>query len=622
MTLTRTPTILTNTHNDLGSVKLDFIDSAEQAQKFLSWIGERRPMNAIGIDIETGEIPGNDPKHALSPWHGKIRLMQVGDGQHGWALPWDEWSGVFYEAMNGFNGMIICHNIAFEAKWLSMQSRWKFPWAQAHDTMLMSQIIKPNRRTHALKPLTAELIDSRAAAMQAELDDAFKANGWTWGTIPVNFKWYWMYGALDPVITTRLALDHLYPYVQPGGPYSEAYELEMAVRRIATTMEINGARVDLDYCKEQYDELVSYTESVKAWASSRYGASITSNIQMVRQFEALGAEITTFTKSGGKSVDKDQIELLTRHENLEVKTLAEAISNQRKADKLAGSYFLNFQKDAIDGILHPSINIMAARTSRMSITEPALQTLPSGDSKVRGAFIPRNEGEVLISSDLDQVEFRLTACFSEDPALIALFLEADATGGDVFTAIMRQVYKDDSLQKSDKRRKLIKNVVYGKLYGAGVDKMAASAGVSADDMRVVVDAFDASYPGVKRFQKAIENEGMQRLANEGEAYVTTNTGRRLPADADRVYSLTNYKIQATAAEIFKQNLVKLDAQDMTPFMVVPVHDEIVLSVPATEAEDIKVIVREAMTTREGWAVPLTADVDGPFARWGDKYAEH
>ena len=610
---------MTSTHNDLGSVQLDLVDSAEQAQKFLSWLGERRPMGAIAVDIETGEIPGRNPKHALSPWHGKIRLAQVGDGEHGWAIPWDEWAGVFYQGMIPYEGPIICHNIAFEAKWFTVQSRWKFPWAQAHDTMLMSQIIKPNRRTHALKPLTAELVDSRAASLQSQLDDAFKLNGWTWGTIPVNFQPYWLYGALDPVITTRLALDHFYKWVQPGAPYSEAYELEMAVRRIATTMEVNGARVDLDYSQKQYDELTQYTESVSAWGQSRYGASTTSNIQMVRTFEALGAEITMRTKSGGKSVNEEQIQMLIRDGNPEVKSLAEAILSQRKAAKLAGSYFLNFTNQAVDGILHPSINIMAARTSRMSITEPALQTLPSGDSKVRNAFIPRNEGEVIISSDLDQVEFRLTANFSEDKALIELFHEADRTGGDVFTSIMRQVYNDNTLEKSDKRRKLIKGVVYGKLYGAGVDKMALTAGVGSDDMRAVVDAFDASYPGIKRFQKNIENEGMRRLSEEGEAYVTTNTGRRLPADADRVYSLTNYKIQATAAEVFKQNLVKIDKQNLTDYMVVPVHDEIVLSVPEGDAEEAKVVVQEAMTTREGWDVPLTSGAEGPFLRWGDKY---
>lgn len=604
----------------LGNVDLRLVDSVDQAQAFLRWLGEKRPLNAVGFDIETGERPGRDPKDALSAFHGQIRLAQIGDGQTGWAIPWEEWSGVFYQGMEKFNGPIVCHNIAFEALWMSTQSRWKFPWHLAHDTMLMSQIINP-LESAALKRITSRLIDPQAAALQTVLDEGKKANGWTWGTVPVTYQPYWAYGALDPVITMRIFLDHFYPLVQPGGIYSEPYELEMAVRRIATTMEFNGAPVDLEYSQRKHDELVQYTDQLKSWGKNNYKASITSNVQMVRVFEGLGARITRHTKSGQKSVDSDMLEILKLDPNGEVRKLATAILEQRKYDKLASSYFANFTKDAIDGVLHPSINIMAARTSRMSITNPALQTLPSGDPLVRRSFIPKQEDWGIISSDLDQVEFRLTACFSEDPDLIALFLEADATGGDVFTSIMRDVYDDPTLDKErDKgKRKLIKGVVYGKLYGAGVDKMAITAGVSVEQMQAVVNAFDASYPGVKRFQKAVEAEGQQRYQDEGQGYVLTNTGRRLPADSDRMYSLTNYKIQATAAEVFKKNLVKLDAQDLTEFMIVPVHDEIVMQAPRKDAQDIMKIVQECMTSREGWAVPLTSGVDGPFVNWGVAY---
>ena len=127
----------------LSDVQLHLVDSAEKAQEFISWLGEQRPHNAIAIDIETGELSGRPHKDALSPWHGKIRLVQVGDGMTGWAIPWEEWGGVFYEAMNRFDGLIVCHNIAFEARWFDVQSRWSMPWHRAHDTMIMAQIIDP-----------------------------------------------------------------------------------------------------------------------------------------------------------------------------------------------------------------------------------------------------------------------------------------------------------------------------------------------------------------------------------------------------------------------------------------------------------------------------------------------
>lgn len=603
----------------LSNVKLHLVDNTQKASEFLSWLGQRRPYNAVAIDIETGEYPGTNKKGALSPWHGDIRLVQVGDAEQGWAIPWDSWKGVFYEGMKNYDGPVVCHNIAFEAKWFAIKSEWDLPWYQAHDTMIMAQVIDP-LGTGALKRLAAQYVDSRSVALQDTLDKQFIENGWTWGTVPVNFEPYWAYGALDTVLTMKL-WEQFYEKCGPGKPYSVAYELEMAARRIATRMEINGARVDLDYSQRKLDELTQYTDGVKAWAKDAYGTSITSNVQLVRTFENLGAVITEFTPSGQKSMTKDQLKLISINGNAEAKQLADLVLQQRKADKLASSYFSNFISDNINGFVHPSIRTMGARTGRMSITDPALQTLPSGDATVRRAFIPKDEDHVIISSDLDQVEFRLTANFSGDQSLITLFNEADATGGDVFTSIMQEVYQDPTLTKADPRRKLIKGVVYGKLYGAGVDKMALTAGVQTDVMRGVVDGFDRSYPGVKELQRNIEDAGMRRLRAEGQGYVLTKTGRRLPCDDDRVYSLTNYLIQATAAEVFKQNLVKLDQADLTEYLIVPVHDEIVLQAPREEAVEIAQVVKECMTTRDGWSVPLTAGVDGPFETWGQKYEE-
>ena len=601
----------------LADVQLNLVDSVEKAEKFMTWLSQRRPMNAIAIDTETGELPGRPTKDALSPWHGRLRLVQVGDAQAGWSIPWDEWSGVFYEAMEKFDGPIVCHNIAFEAKWFEIHSRWSMPWQRAHDTMIMSQIIDPIGSA-ALKKLTAQYVDSKAAALQTHLDNSLHENGWTWGTVPVNFEPYWAYGALDPVLTMRL-FEQFWEKCGTGGIYSVPYELEMATRKIATRMELNGARVDLDYSQKKFDELNQYGESVRKWGQDTYGMSITSNIQLVRQLEKMGADITETTPSGQKSASKDQLKMLVRDGTPDVQQLAEVVLKQRKADKLANTYFKNFLEGNINGIVHPSIRTLAARTGRMSITEPALQTLPSGDATVRRAFIPKDDEHLIISSDLDQVEFRLTANLSQDQDLINLFNEADRVGGDVFTEIMRQVYQDPTAQKSDNRRKLIKGVVYGKLYGAGVTTMALTAGVSDAQMKSVVDAFDQNYPGVRYMAQAIEDAGMKRLRSEGVGYVKTKTGRRLPCDDDRVYSLTNYLIQASAAEIFKQNLVKLDQADLTEYLIVPVHDEIVLNVPKNNVEEIMETVRECMTTREGWDVPLTAGVDGPFENWGAKY---
>lgn len=608
---------MTDSHTDLSEVQLHFVDNVEKAQQFLSWLGERRPLGAVAVDIETGEYPGRDRKDALSPWRGRIRLAQVGDSKQSWAIPWDSWKGVFYQGMKNYRGPIICHNIAFEAKWFAMQSEWELPWGQAHDTLLMAKIIDPISPA-GLKPLSARLIDPNAARLQDELDHGMAKNGWSWGSVPLDYEPYWAYGALDPILTTRLWL-MFNEYCGPGAPYHQAYELEMAARKIATKMEINGARVDLEYSKKKYDELITFTEDAKLWAYKKFNTSITSNIQLVKTLEELGAVIEELTPSGRKSASKDQIKKLAIEGNPAVKELAEVVLKQRKADKLASTYFSNFLEKNVNGFLHPSINTVAARTSRMSITEPALQTLPKGDETVRRAFLPKDDDHVIITSDLDQVEFRMFASLSQDENLIDLFLRADAEGSDPFTEIGRQVYQDPSMQKSDKRRGLIKGVVYGRLYGAGVAKQALTAGVAQEQMQSVSDSFDQNYPGMSRFQRSVSDLGMSRLRGEGQGYVNTWTGRRIPCDDERTYSLVNYLIQGGAAEVFKSNLVKLDQADLTDYLIVPVHDEIVLNAPKNQVEEIKQTVKECMTTTEGWSVPLTAGVDGALSTWGDKY---
>lgn len=600
----------------LSNVTLRFVDNVQAANDFITWLSERRPGEAIGLDIETGQLEHRPANDAVSPWHGRIRLVQIGDAVSGWAIPWPEWSGLFYEAMRKFDGPIVIHNIAFEDKWFELHSEWKIPWHRVHDTMIMAQILYPQRKSIALKDLSREFVDQSADYMEGKLSEAFKVNGWNWGTIPVNHEVYWGYGALDPVITMRL-WEQFYPLVAPGTPLNTAYELEMAVRRIANKMEINGARIDPEYAQLQLDKLGMNASTIKHQISTEYNTLVSSPSQLSRTFQQLGA--TLVNRDGKFSVDKEQLDLLVNDPNQKVAHLAQQVLEFRKSEKLAASYFQNFLSKNVDGILHPSIKTLGARTSRMSITEPALQTLPSGGNIVRKAFIPREPENRIITSDLDQVEFRMFASYCQDPGLIEMFRVADATGSDAFTEIGRQVYRDPSMQKSDRRRSLIKGVIYGRLYGAGVAKQAATAGVPVEQMQAVSDSLDQNYPAMAEFQKTVTKLGQKRIDEEGEGYIETWTGRKVTCDGDRPYTLVNYLIQGGAAEVFKNNLVKLDKNDLTDYLIVPVHDEIVLEAPEKDAKEIMHLVQECMTTTEDWAVPLTAGVDGPLKNWGEKY---
>lgn len=583
----------------LNGVNVNLISCVQDAVDLLSWLGERRPV--LAIDTETT---------GFNAWGGKLRTVQIGDAMTGWTIPWEQWGGVFLEAMERYDGPITGHNWAFDARWLTVHTPWKIPWHRCHDTMIMAHVIDPTQAV-GLKPLSDRFVDRRASAGEHLLKQAFHENKWSWDTVPIDFGPYWEYAALDTVLTARLWEGFRADLKYPG-----VYDLEMQTRRICSRMEDRGAPIDLDYCVKSYDVLSEYVDRTKKWFKDEHDVKAGSAMDLVRWFTANGGVIERTTASGKPAMDKYQLRLLAQ-QNFSYAGMAKVILDMRRADKMAGTYFKNFIEKNVDGELHCSIRTLGARTSRMSITDPALQTLPKGDPLVRNAFIP-SEGNALLSVDYSQIEMRLFAHFSGSQQMAAAFSGDE----DFFVTLCRQIYNDPTITKDDKRRGLTKNTMYGKAYGAGISKMAETAGVTFDQMKQVVDTFDEKYPDVKRFQKEIENVAGHRELTEGVAYVMTPFGRRLPADSGRGYALLNYLLQSHAAELLKRALVRLDAAGLGEYLVLPIHDEVIADVPKGDAEDAKKLIVECMEVADGtYLVPLEAEGEGPFARWGDKYAK-
>lgn len=593
-----------------SDIELRLVTCIDDLFDLKRWLGERRDV--MGLDTETS---GLDPYVAGA----KLRLIQIGDHHTGWAIPWDGWGGAALECMNAWKGRFTLHNASFDAKWLKEHANWDMPWDRTDDTMIMAQIERPGDRND-LKYLSTQFIDPMADAGQKELKEAMKTHGWGWGDIPVDFDAYWIYSALDPILAA-----HLWSHFRTDLKFPQTYDLEMAVRRICTDMEAKGMRVDLEYSQRRFDELKQQVEDSKAWAKENWGISIGSNPQLVDFFQnQLGAKFDFFSKtSGNPSIAKEQLDVFTKNEDPTISGVADFIIKTRNADKMSNSYFKNFLEMNTDGIVHPSVKTMGARTGRMSVTSPALQTIPKDDSMgVRNAFIPRNPGEVLISCDYSQVEMRLLAHFSGDPALQAAFKEADLTGGDFFVSIGRQVYNDPTFSKKDKRRGLMKGVMYGAAYGSGIQKMADTAGVPFEEMKKVSDDIFAAYPGIKRFMTETEALGNMREATEGVGYIVTGTGRHIPGDPGKMYTLTNYTLQGTAAELMKKAIVRLDAAGYGQYMQMAIHDEMIFSMPPEMVEKALPEIEALMSYVNGEFdvdLPAEPEVIGDTS-WGAKYA--
>lgn len=580
----------------LQNVRLELVNSIDQAYAFKRWLGERRRV--LGLDTESA---------GLRVERDTLRLVQFGDLNTGWAIPWEHWGGVALEALTSYEGPIVEHNSSYDNRVLKTWAKWDAPWYRIGDTMTKMHLIDP-MRPKGLKPLGDRIVDPRASAGQAVLDKTMTINKWTWGTVPIDHPHYWCYSALDPVLTCHID-EYAEPIIQQRG-YQQAYDLEMAVVRICAEMMIRGVRVDLEYCERKAKELREWVLSARTWIKDQYDVkNPTSNQQVIKRLQHDGIFLTKRTESGNAfALDKEVLEALEDQH-----PLAKYVLAIRKAEKICGSYLENFSEMiGPDGRLHCNINTLGARTGRQSISDPALQTLQRDDPTVREAIIA-SDGNEIISCDYDQIEMRLVAHLSNDQGLIDAFL----SGNDFFNEVASQIF-GERIVKGDYRRQLTKNSSYCRVYGGGTAKVAQTAKVTHDVAQAFVAMFEQRFPGMKQLDEEVQREALGRLRSEGRAYVRTRLGREIPEYGNKAYALINYLIQGSAAEILKQAMVNLDASGLGDYMILPIHDEIVLDAPAQEADEIARLMETVMSDMTTYRVPLTASANRFGNRWSTK----
>jgi len=593
----------------LEKTTVEFVDSFDDVLRFRTWLSNSRGRRVLAIDTETTGLDVNADDF-------RIRLAQFGTENEAWVVNCEKWAGVAREVIETYTDTpMVFHNIGYDYR--AMMAVWpdlEFPWHLMHDTNVYMKMHDNELKVTGLKKVSSRTFGASAVAGQDALETSMATNGWTWKTIPMSSPAYTIYSGVDVILTARLwrRLEHVH-----AGPMKHLAQLEMDTVRVTTEMQRKGMKVDREYCAQKGAELHAYVRQVNDVLESSLGVNPRSSAQLASYFLTNGATLTKKTDSGAWSMDKEAMQGIAA-QGFEV---ADAILEMRKADKIASTYFDNLLEtsDNPQSLIHPEINTIAARTARMSVSKPSLQNLPAKDDLVRGAFIPNNEGELILSCDFSQIELRLTAHISGDPALIAAFEDCDATGDDFFTRVGRDLY-GAGFQKSDKRRTLIKNVIYGSTYGAGVAKMAESAKVPISVMQPIADDIFRRFVGIKGIQDMCSKEAAANRAAHGRPFIHNALGRLLYVDPDREYSAANYAVQSLAADEMKKAVVRLDNAGLGPYMLLPIHDEIVLSVPKEDVEDVAHLVQETMsiTTAMGYSTDIPAEPEAPRERWGSK----
>lgn len=583
--------------DDLGGVNLTLVENTDDVLDCRAWLAENRDWLAYDIET-TGLNLGSD----------RVRTGQIGDKDHGWVFPCEgsaNWYGAWREVMelaSKGETPILAHNAIFDSSFIKRDG-FSVPQHLAGDTMVMSQLHN-SALPHGLKPAAARLVSRKAVAAEEMKSTAEKKQGWNWETVPIDFPYYWQYGALDPVLTCRIA-EKLWPKVSER--YMRSYEIEMASIHVLRDAQLAGMRVDLDYCVAKSKEL----EAEMAGIQPSLPCNPNAPKQVEKFLQENGAVLVKKTESGNSfSVDDD---VLTFWEKKI--PLCAQIRRYRQCSKLKSSYFDKLIELEVDGIVHPSIRVLGAhKTGRMSVTDPALQTLPK--SRVgRAAFVSR-EGHSLISADFSGIEMRLLAHMAHEDNMIARYEE----GVDLHTWTAQQIYHTE--EPTAAQRNVAKRSGFAKIYGAGIPKFALSCGLSEEDAADFLERYDELFPKVKAFQEESQRSVAEsRPGDKRFGEVHTQYGRRLFVPKDEAHTkAVNYQDQGTAGEVLKDKLGELDAAGLGEYIRLPIHDEIIFESPDDVLDEVIETIREVMPDRNKFLVPLEVDVD-TTKRWGDLYPD-
>lgn len=393
------------------------------------------------------------------------------------------------------------------------------------------------------------------------------------------------------------------------------FDIELPLADVLAKMEIEGIHVKKSTLSDMALENQLVIDRLTSEIYEMVGTEF--NINSPKQlgdilFETLKlpVEMTKKTKTG-YSTAVDVLERLAP-----ISPVVSKILEYRQLAKLQSTYLIGLQ-DYIqaDGKIHTRYIQDLTQTGRLSSSDPNLQNIPirlEQGRLIRKAFVPDQEEAVLLSSDYSQIELRVLAHISGDEHLIAAFEH----GADIHTSTAMRVFgieKPEDVTANDRRN--AKAVNFGIVYGISDFGLSNNLGITRKQAKEYIETYFERYPGIKNYMDTVVREARDK------GYVETMFHRRreLPEINSRNFNLRNFAertainspIQGSAADILKIAMINLDRllveKGYQTKMLLQVHDEIVLQVPISELDQIKVLVKETMENAVSLSVPLLAD---------------
>ena len=494
----------------------------------------------------------------------------------------------------------------------------------ARDTMLESYVLNSTAGRHDMDSLAQMYLGETTIKFE---DIAGKgAKQLTFNQIELDKAG--PYAAEDADITLRLHRELSSRLEKEPSLVKVLDEIEMPLVPILTRIERNGAYIDAAMLKKQSGELEQKMRELEQKAFEEAGEEF--NLGSTKQlgtilFEKLQIPVIKKTPKGAPSTAEPVLQELALSHRLPA-----LIMQYRGMAKLKNTYTdkLPLMIDPATGRVHTSYHQAVAATGRLSSSDPNLQNIPirtEEGRRIRQAFVadPRiNGGSVIVAADYSQIELRIMAHLSGDKGL----LEAFAEGADIHRATAAEVFEVPAQEVSDEQRRRAKAINFGLIYGMSAFGLAKQLDIPRADAQTYIDRYFARYPGVLAY---MENTRKQ-AADKG--YVETLFGRRLYLPeinsrnamqrqaAER--TAINAPMQGTAADIIKRAMIAVDGwlreEKLKTRLIMQVHDELVLEVPADERERVVKRLPELMQGAAKLDVPLIADL-GEGANWDEAH---
>jgi DNA polymerase-1 len=481
------------------------------------------------------------------------------------------------------------------------------------DTMLAEWLISPSSRSLGLKNLAWTRLGVEMTPIEDLIGSGSKQI--TMDRVPVEEAA--PYACADVDMTLRLA-NLLQPELREKALWDLFSEVEMPLVPVIVDMQRVGVKLDVQVLKTMGRQLGERLGELQGEIEGHVGHPININSPQqlsIALFDEMGLALPWMRrgKSGHYSTAADVLEKLR-----DSHAVVELILEHRQLSKLKGTYVDTLPElvNRRTGRVHTSYNQAGSVTGRFSSSNPNLQNIPIRTQLGRGirsAFVAE-AGWLLLAVDYSQVELRVLAHISGDPAMLAAF----ARGEDIHASTAAAIYGVPLREVTPDQRRVAKMTNFAISYGVTGYGLSERTELTPEEAEAFIQTYFRTYPRIKDYIDHTHEQARER------GYVETLLGRRryFPELSTRsrvhynvrqsAYRMAiNAPIQGSAADILKVAMNRLwrqlKSRGLRSRMILQVHDELVLEVPEEELGEVRPLVVETMEGAYQLDAPLKVD---------------